>query len=213
MTREDYTTLIRLARRHARVADEAEDLLQDALIVAIEAARTDFSNESNRQWIAGVLRNLATQQARSAVRRKQRDMRYNSDAAQETAEDLQPDTASQARRQFLEALPPAARRVAVLTLHGLNKQEICVLLELSDTAFRQRLTSIRKALGPLADDLQREVVGLAYASRRQRGETNDDLPFGLIRRALIKRLNFIKAGDKVSMGTHDPSGHLIIFGS
>lgn len=213
MTREDYTMLLRMASRHARVADEAEDLLQDALIVAIEAGRTDFSDESHCKWISGVLRNLATQQARSAARRKQRDMRYNSDAEDVTAEDLQPAPESQARRQFLDALPPAARRVAVLTLHGLNKQEICVLLGLSDTAFRQRLTSIRKALGPLADELQREVVGLAYASRQQRGDASDNLPLGLIRRALIKRLNFIKIGDNVSMGTHDPSGHLIIFGS
>ncbi len=211
MTREDYTTLLRIATRHARVAEEAEDLLQDALVVAMEASRSDFSNESNRKWISGVLRNLATQQARTAVRRKQRDFAYNESKSPETDAESPTDAASQARRQFLDALPPAARKVAVLALHGLHKQEICMLLDVKDTAFRQRLASIRKALGPLGEDLQREVVGLAYASRRQR-ESNEDLPLGLIRRALMKRLNFVIKPGQVSVGTHDPSGHLIIFG-
>lgn len=213
MTREDYTTLLRIARRHARVAEEAEDLLQDALIVSMEASRTDFSEEANRKWIAGVLRNLATQQARTAVRRKQRDTTYSSDTTDVAVGAQQASTESQARIQFLNALPPAARRVAVLALHGLNKQEICMLLALPDTAFRQRLTSIRKALGPLSDEAQREVIGLAYASRQQRGGHDDELPLGLIRRALVKRLNFFTGTGNVSMGTHDPSGHLIIFGS
>ncbi|MEM8484331.1 MAG: sigma-70 family RNA polymerase sigma factor [Bacteroidota bacterium] len=212
MTREDYNTLLRIASRHARVAEEAEDLLQDALIVAIEASRTDFAAPSDRKWIAGVLRNLATQQARTAVRRKQRDTTYSSDKPDAAVDETQKDVDSQARRQFLDALPPAARRVAVLTLHGLNKQEICLLLKLSDTAFRQRLTSIRKALGPLSDDARREVIGLAYASRQQRSGRYENLPLGLIRRALARRLKFPGVNSDVSMGTHDPSGHLIIFG-
>ncbi len=76
---------------------------------------------------------------------------------------------------------------------GLNRDEIIAALNIAPTAFRQRLTTIRRAWqksNQLADDRDTEDLLL-------------DL--GLMRRALlghVKRLG--------GVGTHDPDGHLIV---
>lgn len=44
-----YNDLLRLARRYSRRGDEAEDLLQDALIDAVVAGRSDLADASNRR--------------------------------------------------------------------------------------------------------------------------------------------------------------------
>src|SRR5688572_32304481 len=71
-----YRDLLRIARRHSRRADEAEDLLQDALLDAVAAGRADLGNLGNRRWLAGVIRNRATLTARTAARRVRRETRW-----------------------------------------------------------------------------------------------------------------------------------------
>ena len=49
-----FADLHALARRASRRAEEADDLLQSALLAAIEAGRTDFASPETRRWLAGV---------------------------------------------------------------------------------------------------------------------------------------------------------------
>jgi hypothetical protein len=101
----------------------------------------------------------------------------------------------------LKRLPPAARRVATLALHGLNAEEVRWILSISDAAFRQRLTSIRRTLARLPG-----VAGIVVAEAGAGGrEGADELQFGLMRRALKAAL---LGAD--GLGTHDGDGHLIV---
>lgn len=68
-----YRDLLRQARRHARRADEAEDLLHSVLLAAVSAGRADLGQAANRRWISGALRRRAAFDARSALRRRRRE--------------------------------------------------------------------------------------------------------------------------------------------
>jgi DNA-directed RNA polymerase specialized sigma24 family protein len=192
MNLDTYLHLHAEARRHARCAVDADDLVQDALLIALEQGRSD-----DPAWLAGVIRNQAAMQARSAIRRRRREAAVAEDDVANAHEDSPPSAGA-----LLERLPPAARRVAVLALHGLNAEEIRWVLGISATAFRQRLTSIRKAMGALPPSQRAEALALAYVRDPAR---TVDLQFGLIRRALKAAL-----GGTDGIGTHDADGHLIV---
>ena len=53
-----YLHLLGVARRHAWRADEAEDVLQEALLAAVAAGR-DVDDSGNQRWLMGVIRNQA----------------------------------------------------------------------------------------------------------------------------------------------------------
>ena len=192
MNLDTYRHLRAEARRHARRAADADDLVQDALLIALEQGRSD-----DPAWLAGVIRNQAAMQARSAIRRRRREATVAEDDVAIAHEEAPSSPVA-----LLERLPPAARRVAVLALHGLNAEEIRWVLGISAAAFRQRLTSIRKAMGALPPSQRAEALALAYVRDPAR---TVDLEFGLIRRALKAAL-----GGTDGIGTHDADGHLIV---
>ena len=68
MDADAYRRLRAEARRHARRAVDADDLVQDALLIALELGRSD-----DPAWLAGVIRNQAAIQARSAILRRRRE--------------------------------------------------------------------------------------------------------------------------------------------
>jgi len=224
MTLTDYRFWLRLAQKHARVRREAEDLLQDAFLVAIEHGRMDLGVEANRAWLAGVIRNRGTLDARSASRRKLRERRFG-DAQRQTASShgLEPERQVDPHPRaavdlMLSTLPPAARQAAVLVLHGLSRAETRTALALSDTALRQRFTSIRRALKPLPPALKRDALAVADARRRDRAAP---YPMGLVRRALLRplrardqhRAEHAESAVRRDIGTHDPTGHLLVIRS
>jgi RNA polymerase sigma-70 factor (ECF subfamily) len=187
---DTYRSLQRRARQLSRRACDAEDLLQDALLVALEAGREDPA------WIDGVLRRQAALAARSAVRRRAREL------AQAPPPEPTEAGAPPPVEPLLRSLPPSARRVAVLALHGLDLAEIQWILAIAPTALRQRLSRIRRALGELPPELRGDALALAYVRDPARAA---DLQFGLVRRALKAAL----AG-RPGLGTHDADGHLLV---
>lgn len=203
MNLQDYHHWIGIARRYTRVADEAEDLLQDALVVAAQRDRLDLSVEGYRRWLTGTIRHLATQTARTAARRRRRESAASeAPPAPEGGLFGVPSVPA-----WLDGLPPAARRVLVLALHGLQSAEIQSALRLSPTAYRQRLTTLRKHIGTLPRDCWQDAREQAGSRQRARGV---GLDLGLIRRALLRRLQAETPG---SIGTHDPDGHMIVLSS
>lgn len=191
---DTYRQLRRQAARLTRSESEVDDLVQDALLAALQAGRSDMA------WLAGVMQNQAAMHVRSTVRRRRREhVAANAD----TAPEAPPPTADAG--VLLARLPPAARRVATLALHGLAADEIRWILAVSPAAFRQRLTSIRKALGTLPPELQSEALALAYIRDPARSV---DLQFGLVRRALKAAL-----GGRPGLATHDADGHLLVIRS
>lgn len=187
----DYQHWLTVAGRHSRLASEAADLLQDSLLEALRARRTDFADEATQRWFTGVIRNRAAMQARGEGRRKRRETIVR-----------QRDRATTSRsvpsQSFVETLPPSARRVAVLVIAGLNRHEIIAALKIAPTAFRQRLTTIRRAWLKLPPS--------------ERAQLSIDAPhplngieLGLLRRALLANVRRLGG-----VGTHDPDGHLIV---
>ncbi len=192
MDSKTYLALLRTARRRSRRLDEAGDLLQTALLAAIEAERGDMSRAENRRWLGGVLRNRALHEARSATRRRQREGAH---ALPLSTDDTQPAAETD---DFVTSLPPALRVTALLALTGHTKAEIAWLLDLSDPALRQRISEIRRRWRQFGDRIPPGA-----------GQPRGDLSFGLVRRALIGRVQ----AAKVVLASHDPDGHLFVVAS
>jgi DNA-directed RNA polymerase specialized sigma24 family protein len=174
------------ARRHARRPEEADDLLQAALLAALEAGRTDLSSPETRRWLSGVIRNRAAFDARTSARRRRRESAW--DALRTGA----PGGASMdGRETTLPDLPPALRLTALLAVSGHTRREIGWLLNLSDTALRQRISQLKRALAdaPAPD-----------------ASPAGSLAFGRIRRALLGPAR----RENAFLASHDPDGHLFV---
>jgi RNA polymerase sigma-70 factor (ECF subfamily) len=186
-----YRELHALALRLSRCSADVEDLVQDTLLVGLTAGRSDLP------WLVGVMQRQAALSARSAVRRRRREAESGVAPVASV-----PNADAAAPADLLHRLAPAARRVAVLALHGLGAEEIRWILGLAPAAFRQRLTSIRKRLGALPAELQAQALALAYVRDPAR---TVDLQFGLVRRALKAALRGLPG-----LATHDADGHLLV---
>lgn len=125
------------ARRHSRVAHEADDLMQDVLLSALAAGRR-ITDPGFVAWAKGAIRNHARFTARTAVRRRVREAAFE-------APQVMPDPAPLFAAVFMASLPPAQRVLALLVNLGLGRAEITHLLGVSDMAFRQRLSGLRSA--------------------------------------------------------------------
>lgn len=177
------------AARLSRRAADVDDLVQEVLLAAILAGRTDAA------WLAGTLRRQAALAARSAARRRRRedeagDCLHTREACDVTA------------LPRLPLMPPAARRVARLVLHGLDAAEIRWLLGISPQAFRQRLASIRKSVAAAPAEVRTALRAFAAAPVPHRASM--PRPMGPARRVLRS------AGLGDAFGTQDPSGHLLL---
>lgn len=135
--------------------------------------------------------------ARTAVRRRirERDWSHDADsqrtpAAQAAARAAESAPVAWREHPDIVALPPSLRAVALLALAGHDRGEIAWLLELAPTALRQRISALRQRLSAFDANLAHQ--------------RSDDLPLGLIRRALLP---VVVATN--SAGLHDPDGHLL----
>lgn len=133
-------TLAALGRAAARVSrrpDEADDLVQDVLLAAIAAGR-DLGDPRFLPWACGAIRLHARFVARSAGRRRRREL---ADAMPGDG----PETASRRfPREFVDALPRSLRVAALLVNLGLTRDELRHLLGVGDAALRRRLSDLRQ---------------------------------------------------------------------
>lgn len=183
-----YAQLCAVARRQGTDASAVEDVVQEALVIAIEAGRQDLADPENGRWLTGVVRNRARMASRSARRRRFRDHDW------QASRDADPHEAG-SLSETLAGLPPALKTFAALVLTGHNRREIAYLLDLPDTALRQRVSALKRHLrarGLVAPD---GLPGL-----------NLDLAYGRIRDALLPAL----ARHGGVFASHDPDGHLFL---
>lgn len=185
-----YAQLCAMARRDGADAHLAEDIVQDALVAAIEAGRHDLGDAETRRWLAGVVRNKGRMARRSAGRRRRRDGDWVTAQPPASAQESLIPTS-----EILRELPPALRCLAALVLTGHNRREIAYLLGLPDTALRQRVTALKRALVARGLAVPAELSGL-----------NLGLAYGRIRDALLPAL--VRHGGLFA--SHDPDGHLFI---
>jgi DNA-directed RNA polymerase specialized sigma24 family protein len=183
-----YPQLLAIARREAGSL-LAEDVVQEALLIAVEQGRHDLDNPDNARWLSGVVRNRGRMAARSARRRLGRDSRWQDDRP------LSDSMGSMAPAEVLAGLPPALKALAALVLTGHNRREIAYLLDLKDTALRQRISALKRALSARGLVAPEEMSGLYL-----------DLAYGRIRDALLPALH--RQGG--AFASHDPDGHLFV---
>lgn len=181
-----FSQLCAIARREG--GEAAEDIVQDALLAAVRAGRSDLADVQNARWLRGVVRNQARMARRSAGRRRQRETSWERERSEPGAP---PGEAG----DFVGDLPPALRIVASLVLTGHNRAEIAWLLDLSDAALRQRVTALRRRLGAAGLAAPTEFVGLGL-----------DLAYGRIRGALLP----LVLRQQGAFASHDPDGHLFV---
>jgi DNA-directed RNA polymerase specialized sigma24 family protein len=182
-----YREILRTARCCTRSEDEARDLVQDAVVVALARGFKDWSAPERLGWLHGVVRKRAAFVLRGQQRRRRREQL--------------PEGASEPgasrwvwQADFLASLPRSLRVVAALASADLCAAEIRWLLGLTDTALRQRLTALRRAVRaePEPPTLTASAPPLAFGGPR------------------AQLLAALRRQDGRVVATHDPDGHAIL---
>jgi RNA polymerase sigma-70 factor (ECF subfamily) len=183
---EAYRDILRIARRVSRSGDEARDLAQDVLVIALAQGVEDWASPARRGWLRGVVRKRSAFVARGEGRRRRREGLFE-DAGQRVG-------AWVWEAGFLASLPRSLQAVARLAGAELCAAEIRWLLGLSDTALRKRLSELRRAV-------------LAAAEPPTRPAPEPRLSFGAHRAQLLAVLRRQRGP---AVATHDPDGHAIL---
>ena len=179
-----------IASRRAFTPEEADDLVQDVLLAAMEQGRA-VDDPRFPAWAAGTLRRRALFIARTAGRRRRREAEY----AMST--DASPPRERRLPRRFIDSLAPSLQVIALLVNAGLGRAEIADLLRISDTALRQRISGLRRAW---------RRAGMAPEVLHVDPDRPSDGPR---RRALKTTLGKLPKG---RFAVADPDGHPIFIG-
>jgi DNA-directed RNA polymerase specialized sigma24 family protein len=193
--RDVYDECLRVASGCSRDRQEAGDLVQTVFLQALErgVVDRDLAAPERRAWLRGAVRRRAAFEARLAVRRRRRDARW---LGTRVAVDP-PARPWRFSSEFLARLQPSVRALASLASADLNPEEIRAVLRLSGTAFRKRLSLLRRFVrdAPSAGLAVVATRGIAYA-------------LGPARAGVIEGL---RRRPQAVLGSHDPDGHPLIF--
>jgi len=182
--------LQRVASRHAFSLDEADDLVQDVLLAAIRQNRA-FDRADFLPWASGAIRLRARHVARTAGRRKRRETVHVNEGLAPGFPERRLST------DFVATLSPSLRTVALLANIGLGRIEIAHVLGVKDSALRQRISGLRRAVAKHGD-----------AARDERAELLDGPSCGLSPRSL--KAGLIKLTGRC-LAIIDPDGHQLLF--
>ena len=153
--RETYEDLVRFLHRKVWDADRAHDLAQDTFVRALAHAP-----ENPRAWLFTVARNLATDEARTAMRRKEHLVLIKNEAAMRSepnpVERLEQEERVQAVRRALDQLSERDRDVLLLWDAGLSYPEIADQTGLAIGALGTTLARARRRLADAYDALEQK---------------------------------------------------------
>jgi RNA polymerase sigma-70 factor (ECF subfamily) len=192
--RETYRELLLTARRFARSEADAHDLVQDVLEIALARGVTDWASAGRRAWLRGVVCRHAAFVARGH-RRRQRREQMASPAREASAGEGAGTGAWSWEPRFLAKLPRSVRSVAILVSADFCAAEIRWLLRLPDTALRQRLSALRRALRAHGEPPTLPT-----------SEAEAPTGFGALRNQVLAHLR--RRGGR-AVATQDPDGHVL----
>lgn len=162
----DLASMRRYARVLARDDHDADDVVQDALVRAIERQSTFQPGRSRRRWLLAIVHNVFI----SGTRRKAAEARRNSSFADTLIAHSDAPQEHHARlneiaRSFA-ALPEHHRAVLHLTaIEGLSYQQCAELLDVPVGTVMSRLARARAALRRQEDE-RPEAMGLRIVGGR-----------------------------------------------
>ncbi|OAP31932.1 sigma-70 family RNA polymerase sigma factor [Sphingobium fuliginis] len=145
--RDDLVAMRRYARSLTRDEQDADDVVQDAIVRAIERQETFQPDRDRRRWLLAIVHNVFF----SAKRREASEARRNSRFAETLVDRLEPGQEEHARlvqiaRQFA-ALPEHHRAVLHLTaIEGFSYQQAAETLGVPVGTVMSRLARARAAL-------------------------------------------------------------------
>jgi RNA polymerase sigma factor (sigma-70 family) len=165
----DLASMRRYARALARDDHDADDVVQDALLRAIERQSTFQPGRSRRRWLLAIVHNVFISGTRRRAAEARRDNRFadmlvaHSDPPQEHHARL-----SEIARSFA-ALPEHQRAVLHLTaIEGLSYQQCAELLDVPVGTVMSRLARARTTLRRREED-RPETMGLRIVGGRDDG--------------------------------------------
>lgn len=188
-------TLRETALIYSRRPEEVDDLVQDLLLETVRSGR-DVTDEAYLPWARGFLRNRAAFIARTEGRRRKREKKV------QPTEENPGNTRLQFPEVFITQLPPSLSLTARLINCGLNQKELEYLLDVSNTALRQRFTALRKKW--------QAYCGKHETVPDSKNESTSPFNNGLLRRALR---NAFHGNSNKMVGSVDPDGHLFVIRS
>ncbi len=141
------SSMRRYARSLARDEAVADDVVQDALLNALEKRHTFRPDGSPKRWLLSIVHNIFI----SARRREQAEARRDSRFAQTLVDRLEPDQEHAACLQEVAsafaALPEHHRAVLhLVAVEGQSYQEAATILEVPIGTVMSRLSRARAAL-------------------------------------------------------------------
>ena len=160
-------SLFKFAMLNLRNEAQAEDVVQETLLAAMQGAERFSGNSSVRTWLTGILKHKIIDQIRKSSRERSSDVNYDEDSSDDfdalfnergayvemPAEWGSPDTALSQKKFFevlercMEGLPKKTSRVfAMREIMGLDTDEICKETGISATNCGVLLYRARTAL-------------------------------------------------------------------
>jgi DNA-directed RNA polymerase specialized sigma24 family protein len=191
---EAYEECLRVAGAVSRSRHDVRDLVQTVLLEAIEHGVLDFDAAERRAWLRGALRKRAAFEARTAARRRRRESRWFGARVARGVRDARPWVFS---HDFLARLQPSVRTLAALAAADLSPDEIRAILRLSATAFRKRVSVLRRVVREATD------AGVPIVAARSTA-----FALGPRRAELIASLRRRRCA---VLASHDPDGHPLLF--
>lgn len=159
IVREYLPQVVRAARGAGLNADEAEDVAQSVFITFLEKADTFEGRSKVRTWIFGILFRKIMEMRRVLERDRQTDdidsvveCRFDAEGSWQTPPrsadvDVYGREVRERTAECLEQAPPKQRMAFILReVEGLHTDEICKILEVSDTNLGVMLYRIRNRL-------------------------------------------------------------------
>jgi RNA polymerase sigma-70 factor (ECF subfamily) len=183
--------LLNIARRASRDPGGADDLVQQAWLAALERGVELANGRLRHAWLAGTNRKLGALEARTALRRRQREASWAAAGARSAEAGATPRLPA----PFIASLPRSVRSVAQLVAADLSAVEIRWILGLADTAWRQRLLQLRRRWLAWPDSGQADSAPACQALAGRRSS--------LVALARERKHSAFLATD--------PDGHVLIF--
>lgn len=160
---QELPALLRTARVLVRDQDQAEDLLHDTVVRALERAESFRGESSLRHWLRRIMHNIAIDRARRPYELLVEEIEDDWRADDYTVDAAAVIVVAETREEILDALVrlPYIYRVAVVLhdMEGLTMREVADVTDTELPAAKQRLRRGRMALvSALATGHERRVA-------------------------------------------------------